>query len=183
MEFSDTSPGEAIPRKLLCSASCIIVIPHIEIVKSRGDFAGSGLLLCREARSGEFTEPLFYKIDNVKSFYEDGGGALIVVADSDAMKYILGDAVHLTGDNSSAGKIGGDAEKNSSDFITYAKPVEQNIEGYDFTGSSILFASRDTFNAYQETIIPIEIFVSPQDVPPFLKGFGETVEKLTKGCK
>ncbi len=183
IENSNRSPKKSIPKDVVCLAECFLVIPQVEIVQSRGDFTGTGLLGCRAPNSNTFTEPLFYNINHLHSFYEEGGGLVILVTDKDGMKAVLGDNVDLNKANTSPGKIGSSSEAGNKSFVAYAKPKNQNLEGYDLSGSLVTYSSKDTFNAYQGTIVPIEILTSPQDVPPVLRDFGSMLIDWTKSCK
>jgi len=183
IDESKNNPKKSIPKDLICSAECFLVIQAIEIVQSRGDFAGTGLMACRAPNSDTFTEPLFYNINHIHSFYEEGGGIVILVTDKDGMKAVLGDNVDLNNANTSAGKTGDSSQTDNKSFVAYAKPKNQDLQGYDLSGGVITYSSKDTFNAYQATIVPIEIFAEPQDVPPVLRDFDSLISKWTKSCK
>lgn len=176
-------PKHSIPQDLVCSAECFLVIPNIDIVESRGDFTGTGLMACRAPNSDKFTEPLFYKINHIHSFEESGGGLVILATDKDGMKSILGHDVNLSSENVSAGPIDAIGDTELKSFAAYVKYSEQRLSGTDLSGSLIEYSSRDTFNAYQGTVIPIDILISPQDVPPVLRDFGSLLSKWTKDCK
>ena len=60
---SKKEPKKSVPLDLACSSSCFLAIPDIEIIPSRGDFTGTGLLSCRVPNSSNFTEPIYYKIN------------------------------------------------------------------------------------------------------------------------
>jgi len=183
IEESKKHPKKSIPQDLVCSAECFLVIPAVEVVNSRGDFTGTGLLGCRMPNSDKFTEPLFYKINNLDTFNEGGGGLVIFVTDTQGMKAVLGNEVHLDADNTGAGQIGDSSGKDMKSFITYAKYKDEGLVGFDLSGSVLNYSSKDTFNAYQGTVVPIEIFISPQDVPPVLRDFGSLLVEWTKSCK
>ncbi len=180
---SKEDPNKSIPQDLVCSAECFLVIPNIEIVESRGDFTGTGLMACRAPNSDKFTEPLYYKINHIHSFEESGGGLVILATDKGGMKSILGYDVNLSSDNVSAGPIGAIGDTEMKSFAVYVKYSEQSLSGTDLSGSLIEYSSRDTFNAYQGTVVPIDILISPQDVPPVLRDFGSLLSKWTKDCK
>jgi len=180
---SQRKPKESIPQDLVCSAECFLVIPTVEVIESRGDFTGTGLLACRAPNSNKFTEPLFYKINNLDSFEEAGGGLLILATDKAGMKSILGNDVHLNSDNMSVGPIGDVGDTGSKPFAAYVKYKDQELSGTDLSGSVLEYSSKDTFNAYQGTVVPIEILISPQDVPPLLRDFNSLLAVWTKDCK
>ncbi len=183
IDQSSRQPKESIPEDIVCSLECFLIIPEIDIVQSRGDFTGTGLMSCRAPNSNKFTEPLYYKINNLRSFDESGGGLVILVTNKTGMKAILGDNVHLNSDNISAGPIGTIGDNKMQSFVAYVKYKDQSFSGIDLSGSLLEYSSRDTFNAYQGTIVPIEILVSPQDVPPLLREFDSLLTEWTKNCK
>lgn len=170
---SKNNPAESIPKELVCEADCYIVIPSISPVPDRDDFAGTGLLTCRAAGTGKPTPPLFYRITNVESFGESGGGILIFVTDKAGVKSVLGDQLQLSVANSGDGKS----------FVAYVMPSGGAIGGFDLSGSTLVYASGDTFNAYQQDIDPVDVMLFGIDVPPALRGFTAAVEELIKGCK
>lgn len=183
MSESTKKPKESIPQDLVCNSSCFLVIPTVEVIESRGDFTGTGLLACRAPNSDKFTEPLFYKINNLISFQEGGGGLIILATDKDAMKSILRADLHLNSENVSAGPIGAIGDTEVKSFTSYVKYKDQGLSGVDLSGSLIEYSSKDTFNAYQGTVVPIEILISPQDVPPMLRAFQSLLADATKDCK
>ncbi|GJM15594.1 MAG: hypothetical protein DHS20C13_09210 [Thermodesulfobacteriota bacterium] len=180
---SSRQPKESIPEDLVCSSECFLIIPEIEMVQSRGDFTGTGLMSCKAPNSNEFTEPLYYKINNLKSFDESGGGLVILATNKTGMKAILGDNVHLNSDNISAGPIGTIGDNKIQSFVAYEKYTDQRLSGANLSESLLEYSSKDTFNAYQGTIVPIEILASPQDVPPVLREFNSLLLKWTEECK
>jgi hypothetical protein len=181
---SKKEPVKSIPRDLICRAECYLVIPSIQAVPGRNDFAGTGLLGCRYSDSGKLAPPIFFQATNLESFDENGGGLIIFVTDRKGVKSILGDQLQLTPGNSSGGKIGAESdEKNPKPFIAYAKPAGGEVEGYDASGSTIVYASGDTFNAYQQDLDPIDIMLTGIDVPPALRGFVSAIDEWRKGCK
>jgi len=183
VDESQKNPKESIPQDLVCSAECFLVIPIVEIIESRGDFTGTGLLACRAPNSNKFTEPLFYKINNLESFEEAGGGLVILATDKAGMKAILRNDVHLNSDNISVGSIGNVGDTGSKPFAAYVKYKDQELSGTDLSGSVLEYSSKDTFNAYQGTVVPIETLISPQDVPPLLRDFDSLLTDWTKNCK
>lgn len=180
---SKEQPKKSIPIDIVCSAECFLIIPNIEIVESRGDFTGTGLMACRAPNSDKFTEPLYYKINHIHSFEESGGGLVILATDKNGMKSILGNDVNLSSDNVSVGPIGSIDDIEMKSFAAYVKYSEQSLSGADLSGSLIEYSSRDTFNAYQGTVVPIDILISPQDIPPVLRDFSSLLSEWTKDCK
>ena len=180
---SKNNPAESIPKELVCGADCYIVIPSVSPVPDRDDFAGTGLLTCRAAGTGKPTPPIFYQITNVESFGESGGGIIILVTDNAGVKSALGDQLQLNAANSGAGKVGEKDKAERKSFIAYVIPSGGTLGGFDLSGSTLVYASGDTFNAYQQDIDPVDVMLFGIDVPPALRGFAASVEELTKGCR
>ncbi len=180
---SKNNPAESIPKELVCEADCYIVIPSISPVPDRDDFAGTGLLTCRGTGTGKPTPPLFYRITNVESFGESGGGIMILVTDKAGVKSVLGDQLQLSAANSSGGNVGEKSPGDRKSFIAYVMPSGGTLGGFDLSGSTLVYDSGDTFNAYQQDLDPVDVMLFGIDVPPALRGFAASVEELTKGCK
>ena len=178
-----SDPAKSIPEELICGAGCYIVIPSIAPVPGRDDFAGTGLLTCRAGGTGKPTPPLFYQMTNVESFGENGGGIIVFVTDKAGVKSVLGDQLQLSTANSGAGKAG---EKNTAEgksFVAFVYPAGGTLKGFDPSGSTLVYASGDTFSAYQQDLDPVDVMLFGIDVPPTLRGFAASVDELIKGCK
>lgn len=182
IQESENNPKESINGDIFCKAKCIFVIPNIELVESRGDFTGTGLLSCRKPNSESWSEPLFYQINNLESFEEDSGGLIILVTDKPGIKAILGYDVHLGSDNTGPGPIGDAKSGDPKSFVSYVKYKDQALSGIDLTGSLLEYSSKDTLNAYQAKVIPVEIFIEPQDVPPMLREYDTLLKTWAKSC-
>jgi hypothetical protein len=180
---SKNNPAESIPKELVCEAGCYIVIPSVSPVPGRDDFAGTGLLTCRAAGTGKLTPPLFYQITNVESFGESGGGIIIFVTDKAGVKSVLGDQFQLSAANSGAGKAREKSLGERKSFVAFVNQSGGTLKGFDPAGSTLVYASGDTFNAYQQDLDPVDVMLFGIDVPPALRGFATSVEELTKGCK
>jgi hypothetical protein len=176
-------PAQSLPKELVCAADCYIVVPSISPVPGRDDFAGTGLLTCRASGGGTPAPPIFYHITNVESFGESGGGIVIFVTDKAGVKSILGDQLQLNAANSGAGSVGEKSTGEEKSFVAYALPSGGALGGFDPSGSTLVYASGDTFNAYQQELDPVDIMLFGIDVPPALRGFAASVEEMIKGCK
>ncbi len=185
IEESENDPEHAIPKDSICRAQCYLVIPSITVDPGRNDFSGTGLLGCRAADSGKLTPPLFYNITNLESFNESGGGLIILVTDRKGVKAILGDQLQINADNTSTGKTGPASDiKSLKSFVSYIGQSGEGIQGFDATGSTLIYGSGDTFKAYQQTVEPIDIMLFGMDIPPILRDFNVALEEWVKGgCK
>lgn len=175
---------QSIPIDLVCSAQCYLIVPSINVDPVRHDFSGSGLLSCRSKDSGKLTPPLFYNVTNIKSFEENGGGLIFFVTDSDGVKSVLGDQLQLNSDNSGSGKKGPQTDGMSpKSFIAYTGRPGEGFNEFDLSGSTLVYGASDTFNAYQQTLVPIDIMLHSIDIPPALRGFKSSLEEWIRGCK
>lgn len=183
-EYSNHNRKDAIPKEIICVAKCFVVLPKISADKVRNDFEGTGMLSCLKTNSDKLSPPLIYKINGLDSFYESSGGIIILVADDGGVKSILANEIDLDSDNTEAGVTGTNKEmKLTKSFIAYAKPDNQNLEGFDPSGSKLVYANKDTFTAYQKEVVPIDILLYNQDIPPALRGFNAALTQLRGACK
>jgi len=179
---SRNNPKKSISKDLICSAKCYLVIPSIYEVPIREDFEGNSILSCRKSDSNTLSAPIFYKLTELKSFYESGGGAILLVMDEAGVKSILAEQVELNSENTTIGTTGSNSDSLKS-FVSFAMISGKPTEGYDLSGITLIYGSRDTFNAYQQTIDPINIILESLDVPPALRGFNAAVTNWRKSCK
>lgn len=185
-EDSQNNHKDAIPTDLLCSAKCMLFIPKVKVDNVRKDFEGTGLLSCLKVNSDHLTPPIFYEINELKSFYEGSGSVVVFVTDEPGVKSILVNSIELTSDNSEPGEVGAKTElKASKSFVTYTKQSggNNNVEGYDLSGSNLVYANRETFDQYQGTLVPVDILLHSEDIPPDLRGFEAAVKDFRSVCK
>jgi len=180
---AETDPAKSIPKELVCKSDCYLVVPSIAPVSGRDDFAGTGLLTCRSQGTGRPAPPLFYHLTNVETFGESGGGVVIFVTDKAGMKSVLGDQFQLTAANSGAGGVGEKGSEDNKSFVGFVMPSGGAVQGFDPSGSTLVYASGDTFNAYQQDIDPVDVMLFGIDIPPALRGFASSVDELLKGCE
>jgi len=178
------NPGTSIPKDLLCRAEFILAVPSIETVSGRNDFQGTGLFGCFHEGSGNLAPPIFFRVTNIETFNENGGGLIILVTDRKGVKSILGDQLQMNPQNTSGGGTGTKADTNNlKSFIAYARPLGGVIKAYDASGSTLVYDSGDTFSAYQQDLDPIDIMLFGIDVPPALRGFKTALETWRGACK
>lgn len=150
-------------------AKGVVIIP--QVIKGGfiwGGSGGTGVLLVRDERTGNWSEPAFYTIGSVTFGLQIGGEAAEVVMLAMTQKAIdsmLSSSVKLGGDVSVAvGPVGGGAKANAgipnvtADFISFAKSkglyAELNLEGS-------VVAVRDSLNDayYGKDVRPADIIV------------------------
>ncbi|MEE8299152.1 MAG: hypothetical protein V3R67_07195 [Thermodesulfobacteriota bacterium] len=182
IDESKNNPRKSISKDLICNAKCYLVIPSIYEVPTREDFEGNGILSCRKSDSNMQSIPIFYKLTELKSFYESGGGVILLVMNEAGVKSILAEQVELNPENTTIGTTGSNSESIKS-FVSFAMISGNPTQGYDLNGSTLIYGNRDTFNAYQQSIIPIDIKLEGLDVPPALRGFDAAVTNWRQSCK
>ena len=182
IDESKNNPRKSISKDLICNAKCYLVIPSIYEVPTREDFEGNGILSCRKSGSNMLSIPIFYKLTELKSFYESGGGVILLVMNEAGVKSILAEQVELNPENTTIGTTGSNSESIKS-FVSFAMISGNPTQGYDLNGSTLIYGNRDTFNAYQQSIIPIDIILEGLDVPPVLRGFDAAVTNWRQSCK
>jgi len=182
IDESKNNPGKSISKDLICNAKCYLVIPSIYEVPTREDFEGNGILSCRKSDSNMLSIPIFYKLTELKSFYESTGGVILLVMDEAGVQSILAEQVELNSENTTIGTTGSNSGTLKS-FVSFAMISGNPTQGYGLNGSALIYGSRDTFNAYQQTITPVSIRLESLDVPPALREFDAAVTNLRKDCK
>ncbi|MCH7518644.1 MAG: hypothetical protein IH964_06405 [Candidatus Dadabacteria bacterium] len=182
IDESKNNPRKSISKDLICNAKCYLVIPSIYEVPTREDFEGNGILSCRKSDSNMLSIPIFYKLTELKSFYESGGGVILLVMNEAGVKSILAEQVELNPENTTIGTTGSNSESIKS-FVSFAMISGNPTQGYDLNGSTLIYGNRDTFNAYQQSINPIDIILESLDVPPALRGFDAAVTNWRQSCK
>jgi lipid-binding SYLF domain-containing protein len=133
-----------------------------------GGSGGSGVLLVRDEKTGNWSEPAFYTVGSVTFGLQIGGEAAQVVMlamTQKAIDSLLSSSFKLGGDVSVAlGPIGGGAKASAdlptvtADFITFAKS-KGLYAGLNLEGSVI--AVRDSLNSayYGKDVRPADIIV------------------------
>ena len=166
-------PNYTWVRENIDQAKGVLIFP--QIIKGGfiwGGSGGSGVLLVRDGKTGNWSEPAFYTVGSVTFGLQIGGEAAQVVMlamTQKAIDSLLSTSFKLGGDVSiSLGPIGGGAKASAdiptvtADFLTFAKS-KGLYGGLNLEGAVI--AVRDSLNAayYGKGIRPADIVVK-QDV-------------------
>jgi len=185
---SKVNPRKSIPRNLICNAKCYVVIPSIKVDETRKEYEGEGLLSCHKQASKGLGPPIFYKITDIKSYYEAEGGLVTLVMTEDGVNSLLTVEMKLSPDMTAKGNIGLEHhDKNLKAFITYSKLKDGQIEGYDLSSSKFVYDGAKTYKAYEERLTPNEILFHgeaiPSPPPPRLAKFNNLLQEWEKLCK
>ena len=128
-----------------------------------GGSGGTGVLLVRDGKSGDFSPPAFYTVGSVSFGLQIGGEAaevVVLVMSQKAIDSLLTSKVNLGADASVAlGPVGGGAKGDvSTDFISFAKS-KGLYAGLNLDGSYL--SVRDGLNRayYGKDVTPADIIV------------------------
>lgn len=150
-------------------AKGILIFP--QVIKGGfiwGGSGGTGVLMVRDQRTGDWSEPAFYTIGSVTFGLQIGGEAAEVVMlamTQKAVDSLLSSSVKLGGDASIAlGPVGAGAKANAgipnvtADFVSFAK-TKGLYAGLNLEGSVV--AVRDSLNKayYGRDVRPKDIIV------------------------
>lgn len=149
-----------------------------------GGSGGTGVLVVRDAKTGDWSQPAFYTIGSASVGFQIGGEAaeVIVMAMSQkAIDSLYTTSVKLGGDTSAAaGPYGAGAKANvTADFISYAKSkglyAGLNLEGY-------VVDVRESLNKayYGKAVTPVQIIVEKKASNKGSAGLREALKKATK---
>ncbi len=151
----------------LKEAKGVLIFP--QVLKAGFIFGGSGgtgVLVVRDERTGDWSQPAFYTIGAVSFGLQIGGEAAEVVMMAMSQKAIdslFASSVKLGGDTSIAvGPLGGGAKGNiTADFISFAKS-KGLYAGLNLEGSVV--DVRDSLNKayYSRDVRPVDIIVKKE---------------------
>jgi lipid-binding SYLF domain-containing protein len=148
----------------LSSCKGIIIVPSL----LKGGFilggsGGNGVLLVRDEKTGQWTQPGFYTIGSVTFGLQIGGEAaqvIMVVRSQGALDSLYSSSVKLGGDTSiSAGPVGGGAKGAvTANIVSFGKS-KGAYAGLNLEGA--VLSVRDSWNEayYGKPVRPTDIFV------------------------
>ena len=128
-----------------------------------GGSGGTGILLVRDQKTGNWSEPAFYTVGSVSFGLQIGGEAaevMVLVTSQKAIDSLFASSVKLGGDTSIAvGPYGAGAKGDiTTDFVSFAK-TKGIYAGINLEGSVV--GVRDSLNKayYGKDVRPVEIIV------------------------
>ncbi len=149
-----------------------------------GGSGGTGVLVVRDKKSGEWSQPAFYTAGSVTIGLQIGGEAaevVVLIMERSALDSLFTSSVKLGGDASVAvGPVGGGAkEELPATFISFSKS-KGLYAGLNLESSVI--AVRDSLNKayYGRSITPLEIIVEKKASN---QGSAELLAALKRGVK
>jgi lipid-binding SYLF domain-containing protein len=151
-------------RENLTRSKGIIIIPSL----LKGGFilggsGGSGVLVARDEKSGEWSQPGFYTIGSVSFGLQIGGEAaevIMVVRSQRGLEKLLATSVKLGGDTSiAAGPVGGGAKTNvTADIVSFSRS-KGAYAGLSLEGAVVKTRDKWTEAYYGKPVRPVDIFV------------------------
>ncbi|MCX5902681.1 MAG: lipid-binding SYLF domain-containing protein [Proteobacteria bacterium] len=169
----------------LKNARGILIFP--QVLKAGfflGGSGGTGVLLVKDKKSGNWSQPAFYTIGSVSFGLQIGGEAaevVMMVMSDKAVDSLYVSSVKLGGDTSIAlGPVGAGAKGNvTADFISFAKS-KGIYAGLNLEGSVI--AVRDKLNQayYGKKVRPVEIIVQQKVANKGSAALRSSVRKAAK---
>ena len=165
----------------------VLIVPHL--LKAGFIFGGSGgrgVMLVRDPKTGEWSEPGFYSLGSVSFGLQIGGESsevIIQVRTQRGLESLDGTSFKLGGDTSVAvGPVGaGAAGKGlTADLVSFSV-AQGAYAGLSLDGSMVKV--NDDFNKayYGKAVRPIDIFVKKDVSNPGSKKLRQALAKVEKG--
>jgi lipid-binding SYLF domain-containing protein len=169
----------------LRDAKGLLIFPQVlKAAYFIGGSGGTGVLIVRGDKTGDWSQPAFYTIGSVSIGLQIGGeaaGVIMMAMSQKAIDSLLASSFKLGGDASIAvGPVGIGAKGNvTTDFISFAKS-KGIYAGLSLEGSIV--DVRDSLNKayYGKAVRPVDIIVK-KDVSN--KGSAELRETISKAVK
>jgi len=131
-----------------------------------GGSGGTGVLVVRDKKTNDWSQPAFYTLGSVTFGLQIGGEAaqVVVMAMSQkAVDSLLTSSLKLGGDMSvAAGPVGAGAKGNvTADFISFAKS-KGLYAGVNLEGSSVNVRDKLNQAYYGKAVTPVDILVNKE---------------------
>jgi SH3 domain-containing YSC84-like protein 1 len=149
-----------------------------------GGSGGTGVLVVRDAKAKDWSQPAFYTIGSVSFGLQIGGEAaevIVMVMTQKAIDSLFTTSVKFGGDTSvAAGPYGAGAKANvTADFISYAKS-KGLYAGLNLEGSAVDVREGLNKAYYDKAVTPVQIIVEKKVSN---KGSAKLREALKKAAK
>jgi lipid-binding SYLF domain-containing protein len=147
----------------IAKAKGVLIYP--QVVKAGfiwGGSGGTGVLLVKDSKTGEWSNPAFYTMGSVSWGLQIGGEVaevILLVNSQKGVDSLLASKFKLGADASiSAGPVGGGAKAEMTDFVSYAKS-KGLYAGMNFTGSVVDVREGLNKAYYGQETTPVDILV------------------------
>jgi lipid-binding SYLF domain-containing protein len=170
-------------RENVTKAKAVLVVPHL--VRAGflfGGAGGSGALLARDAATGAWSHPAFYKLGSASFGAQIGGDVaqvVFLIMTEKGLDSMLATSLKLGADvEVAAGPVGTGTKTVTADILSYAR-----TRGF-FGGATIdgaVIATRDGWNEeyYGRSIRPIEILFGRSISQPHADALRSELAKIT----
>ncbi len=170
-------------------AKALLIIPQqLKAAFFFGADGGSGVLVTRDERTGEWSQPAFYVVGGFSFGFQWGGEAsevILLAMTQGAVEKLYASSFKLGGDASiAAGSYGAGVEGATSanlnaDFLSFSRS-KGAYAGVSFEGS-IIFTNDDSNEAYYgEKVRPVDILVSKSVTNDHSSGLRQAVMTATQ---
>ncbi len=150
-----------------------------------GGSGGSGVLIVKNAKTGQWSQPAFYTLGSVSFGLQFGGEAaevIMIVRTQKAVDKLLTSSFKLGGDTSIAvGPVGGGAKSNVvADIFSFSRS-KGAFAGLALDGAVI--STKDKWNTayYGKAVTPVDILVKRSVSNHGSKELRESVDKAARG--
>jgi len=184
------TPDKGIPRSILASATCVVVIPHYK----KGAFVvgaqyGKGAATCRTPNG--WSAPVFVRLAGGSFGWQIGGQStdlVLVAMNKNGLQDMLKNHVKLGADAAaSAGPVGRNAQagtdwKLNAEFLTYSRS-KGLFAGLDLEGTDLSKDEDDTRAEYGSNVDSQELLQGNTPVPENARPFVRTIAKYFVSTK
>jgi lipid-binding SYLF domain-containing protein len=166
------------------NANAVLIYPRV--LKAGfilGGSGGTGVLVAREATTGNWSQPAFYTIGSVSFGLQIGGESaevIVMAMTQRAIDSLFTTSVKLGGDTSiAAGPYGGGAKSNvTTDFVSFAKS-KGLYAGMNLEGSAVDVREGLNKDYYGQAVTPVQIIVEKKVSNKGSAGLREALKKAS----
>jgi SH3 domain-containing YSC84-like protein 1 len=166
-------------------ARAVLVFP--EVLKAGfilGGSGGSGVLLVRDAKTGDWSGPAFYTMGSASLGFQAGASSaemVMVINSQKALDSLYTNKVKLGGDASVAlgPKGAGTGASISTDFVVYAK-AKGAFAGIAVDGSVVDVREKLNAGYYGKAVTPVDILVKREVSSPDSANLQAALKKIAK---
>jgi SH3 domain-containing YSC84-like protein 1 len=172
-------------HKNLKNAKAVLIVPSL--LKAGFVFGGSGgngVLLARDVKTGEWSQPAFYSIGSVTFGLQAGGESaevIMVIRTQKAMDALFTTEFKLGGDTSiSAGPRGAGAKSDvKTDIVSFSKS-KGLFAGLNLEGSRLKVSDDSNSAYYDQAVSPVDILVKKTVSNPGSDNLRHALRKAVK---
>jgi SH3 domain-containing YSC84-like protein 1 len=172
-------------QKNLKDAKAVLIVPNL--LKAGfvlGGSGGSGVLVARDAKTGNWSQPAFYSIGSVTFGLQIGGESaevIMLIRTQKALDALYTSEFKLGGDASvAAGPVGvGTKADVTTDVVSFAKS-KGLFAGLNLEGSMVKVSDDSNMDYYKKAASPVDIIVKNAVSNPGSAQLREELKKSTK---